>query len=70
MSDEEKSEPLCNIDHVLAVAKKLGLALVARESFWKMADMVESSARHIFDALTPDDKEHISLYSYVVLVKK
>ncbi len=67
MSNEEKKEPLCNIDYVVGAAAKNHLEFVTRKSFWDAADNVESTAKHIYDALDDDDRFYIGLYSYVVL---
>jgi hypothetical protein len=69
MSNEDKTEPLCNLTYVISVAKKMGFELTLRASFIDRIDDVESSAKHIYDKLTPDDKKYIELYSVVVLKK-
>lgn len=69
MSSEEKTEPLCNITYLVAVAKKMGFELTLRCSFWDHIDRVENMARHVFSELTDNDKTYIELYSIVVFKK-
>jgi hypothetical protein len=69
MDPEEKTEPLCNIGHVVSVAKKMGFELSMRASFMDHIDKVETMAKHVFDQLDENDKKYIELYSIVILKK-
>lgn len=68
-SDTMYDEPLCNIDYVIAEAKKVGLSVEMNNSMIDYMDRFMKADRGLYDRLTDDDKRYIELHSYVMLRK-
>lgn len=68
-SDSMYDEPLCNIEYVITVAKKIGLNVELNNSMLDHMDKFMKADRGLYDRLTPDDKKYIGLHSYVTLRK-
>ncbi len=66
-SDEMYKEPLCNVDVVIAEAKKLKLELEVNSSMTEYLEGFTRVNASLADRLTPDDKKYISLHRGVTM---
>lgn len=64
--DDLVSEPLCNVDVVVAEAAKLGLMVEINDN---MAADMSRIDKHIVNQLTAEDKHYIGLFRYITLRK-
>jgi SAM-dependent methyltransferase len=68
-SDEMYEEPLCNIENVIAVAKRAGLEVEQNSSMIDHAERFKKADRALYDRLTQDDLHYVELHSYVTMRK-
>lgn len=62
-------EPLCNIDYVIAEGKKLGFNLEERKSMGDYFEEFKRADRSLYDKLTQQDIDYISLHTCVIMRK-
>lgn len=67
--DEMQSEPLCNVDMVIAEAARLGFSVELNNNMIDMMDMFAGHNKKLFNQLTEDDKHYISLFKYISMRK-
>lgn len=68
-SEEMYSEPLCNIEYVVSVGKKLGLELEQNSPMDSYMEKFKKADRGLYDRLTDDDRKYIALHSFVTMRK-
>jgi hypothetical protein len=67
-SEEMRSEPLANIDHILGAAREIGFVVDKHGGF---GDHIEEAAgTPFYEKLTDGDKKYIKLHTYVVMHKR
>lgn len=69
-SETMYEEPLCNIDMVIAEAKKLGLTPVLNECMCKYLERFGAADARLHRMLTAEDVNYIKLFRVVILEKK
>jgi hypothetical protein len=67
LADEMYEEPLANIDAIIKEAQKLGFEVELNASFNDKLPLFAKGAKHLYDALTPDDIKYIGLHQVVTL---
>lgn len=68
-SDEMYDEPICNVDAVIAEARKLGFEIELNSPMTSYIDKFARADPTLAGRLTADDKKYIALHRYVSLRK-
>jgi hypothetical protein len=69
LNDKMLDEPLCNVDMVIAEAKKLNFEVEICNCMDKYLDAFKYADKALYDRLTQDDIKYISLHSVITLRK-
>jgi len=68
-NNEYYDEYLVNLEYIFNTAEKVGLLLEMSNSFETMLDKFSDDNKEIYNKLTDNDKEFVSLYQYNILKK-
>ncbi len=68
-SEEMYTEPLCNVDAVMAEAAKLGMKVSVNAPFGDFLEQFRRADKFLHDKMSPEDKDYVKLHQLLVFKK-